>query len=79
MPTRLLSSISCLAEFPEAVENLFVTKEFQSSGQYVLRLYCTGRQRWEHVVVDDYVPVFTKHLARLVVGWDTSDCAEDYD
>jgi hypothetical protein len=49
-----LSSISSLAEFPERVENLFITKEVNSAGCYALRFFINGERRV--VVVDDYFP-----------------------
>jgi hypothetical protein len=54
----LLSSIACLAEFPEAVRKLFVAKQENDMGVYTLLLYDTGLQDWVPVTVDDYLPCF---------------------
>ena len=51
----LLSSISALAEFPGRVEKLFVQKEKDSAGCYVVTLYVSGKKI--DVIVDDYFPV----------------------
>jgi hypothetical protein len=53
----LLSSISCLAEFPGDIENLFVTKETDEAGRYVLQLFCTATKQWVNVEIDDHIPV----------------------
>ena len=49
-----LSCLSSLAEFPDRIRTLFVTKETNSSGIYAVQLYITGERRV--VVVDDYFP-----------------------
>jgi calpain-15 len=49
-----LSSISSLAEFPERVEDIFLTKQVNDAGCYALRLYVNGEE--QIVVVDDYFP-----------------------
>jgi len=49
-----LSSISSLAEFPQRIENIFLTKEVNEAGCYALQLYVNGELRI--VVVDDYFP-----------------------
>ena len=49
-----LSSLSSLAEFPERVESLFITKEVNTAGCYALRFFINGERRV--VVVDDYFP-----------------------
>lgn len=49
-----LSSISSLAEFPDRVKDIFLTKEINEAGCYALRLFVNGEP--EIVVVDDYFP-----------------------
>ena len=51
----LLSSISALAEFPGRVQKLFIQKEKNSAGCYVVLLYVSGKRI--DVVMDDYFPV----------------------
>lgn len=51
----LLSSISALAEFPGRVEKLFMQKEKNAAGCYVVSLYVSGKR--VDVVLDDYFPV----------------------
>ena len=53
----LISAISTLAEYPEAVKKLFVTQEHNEIGQYVLRLWCEAYADWIHVKVDSFVPI----------------------
>ena len=50
----ILSSISSLAEFPERVKDIFITKEVNEAGCYAVKLYINGEP--EVVVVDDYFP-----------------------
>jgi calpain-15 len=52
----LLSSIACLAEFPEVIQSLFVTKEVTEDGKYELRLYDPEAGEWINVIIDDFVP-----------------------
>lgn len=49
-----LSSISSLAEYPERVKRIFLTKEVNEAGCYALQLYVNGEPHV--VVVDDYLP-----------------------
>jgi hypothetical protein len=49
-----LSSISSLAEYPERVEDIFLTKEINEAGCYAMKFYINGQP--ETVVVDDYFP-----------------------
>lgn len=53
----LITAISTLAEYPEAVKKLFLTKEHNEIGQYVLRLWCEAYGEWIHVKVDSFVPI----------------------
>ena len=49
-----LSSISSLAEFPERIQSIFLTKEANTAGCYALRMFVNGERK--EVVVDDYFP-----------------------
>eukprot|EP00049_Salpingoeca_infusionum_P002940 m.61457 g.61457 ORF g.61457 m.61457 type:complete len:526 (+) comp11866_c2_seq1:66-1643(+) len=53
----LLAALACMAEYPDAVRNIFETKEHSSRGKYVVRLYSDQKQRMVDVTVDDFVPV----------------------
>lgn len=53
-----LCGCSSLAEMPELVERLFITKNYNDEGVYRLRLCKDGE--WREVVVDDYFPCFPK-------------------
>lgn len=55
----LLSSISALAEFPGRVQKLFIQKEKNAAGCYVVTLYVSGKR--VDVVLDDYFPVDTSN------------------
>ena len=46
--------LSSLAEFPERVNDLFITKELNSSGIYLVRFLINGNET--PVIVDDYFP-----------------------
>ena len=49
-----LSSLSALAEYPERIEKIFLTKEINEAGCYAVSLFVNGERRT--VVVDDYFP-----------------------
>lgn len=49
-----LSSLSSLAEYPERIKNIFITKEVNEAGIYACSFYVNGEKRT--VVVDDYFP-----------------------
>lgn len=51
----LISSIAALAEFPNAVQRLFVEADV-AAGRYVIQLYDMGKAEWERVEIDDHVP-----------------------
>ena len=49
-----LSSLAALAEFPDRIKRIFITKEVNSAGCYAVQMYINGEKRT--VVVDDYFP-----------------------
>ena len=53
----LITAISTMAEYPESVKQVFLTKEHNEIGQYVLRLWCEYYSDWINVKVDSFVPV----------------------
>jgi len=50
----LLSSLSALAEFPERIERLFDTKDYQPSGCYTVNMLVQGVRT--EFVIDDFFP-----------------------
>ena len=53
----LLTSFVCLAEFPGAIQSVFLTNEFNPRGRYVVKLFNGYTQSHEELEIDDYVPV----------------------
>jgi calpain-15 len=51
-----LCAVSCLAEMPQLVERLILTKEVSEEGIYRVRICKNGE--WQEVVVDDYFPCY---------------------
>ena len=49
-----LAAISAIAEFPERLERLFLTKTYQQNGIYVVAMCIDGI--WQDVVMDDKIP-----------------------
>ena len=49
-----LAAISAIAEFPQRLERLFLTKTYQSNGIYVLAMCIDGI--WQDIVLDDKIP-----------------------
>ena len=49
-----LSSLSAIAEYPERIKKIFITKEVNEAGCYAVTMYINGEKRT--VVVDDYFP-----------------------
>ena len=53
-----LCACSSIAEMPELVERLFITKEYNDEGVYRVKLCKDGE--WREVTIDDYFPCFPK-------------------
>ena len=54
----LITAISTMAEYPESLKKLFLTKEHNEIGQYVLKLYSGDFYKgWVNVKVDSFVPI----------------------
>ena len=51
-----MAVLSALAEFPERVEALFVTKEVNAAGVYLMKFFVNGVET--PVMVDDYLPCY---------------------
>jgi calpain-15 len=51
-----MCACASLAEMPQLVERLFITKETNEEGLYRLKVCKNGE--WQEVVVDDYFPCF---------------------
>ena len=49
-----LAALSSLAEFPERVEQMFVTKEVNAAGIYMVKFILNGQET--PVIVDDFLP-----------------------
>ena len=49
-----MSALSSIAEYPELVKKLFVTKNYNKDGVYRVQLCKDGV--WQEVTVDDYIP-----------------------
>jgi len=52
----MMTAMSAMAEHPNALQNLFVTKEYSERGKYTVRLYDSFEKRWKLVTVDDLFP-----------------------
>lgn len=52
----LLSAIACLAEFPGAVQRVFVTKEYSVLGKYTVNIFDRPKNKWVKVTIDDCFP-----------------------
>ena len=46
--------MSALAEFPDRIKRIFLTKDVNEAGCYAVQMYINGEKRT--VVVDDYFP-----------------------
>ncbi len=59
----LLATMACLAEFPNAIESLFVDQdsdEPSASGLYRIKLFNLDKREWEIITIDDYIPCALK-------------------
>ncbi|GFR49847.1 hypothetical protein Agub_g11947 [Astrephomene gubernaculifera] len=52
----LLSALACLANQEGAVQQVFLTKEYNEYGKYRLRLYDAPKEAWVTLTVDDWIP-----------------------
>eukprot|EP00386_Alphamonas_edax_P009645 GDKI01031619.1.p1 GENE.GDKI01031619.1~~GDKI01031619.1.p1 ORF type:complete len:423 (-),score=94.53 GDKI01031619.1:720-1988(-) len=52
----LIAAIASIAEFPQAVIDLFETKTLTPDGKYVIRLFDTKKKQWERITIDDFIP-----------------------
>jgi calpain-15 len=48
--------MACLAEHEGAVQSLFLSKEYDPRGKYKIRLFDGAADKWETLVVDDFIP-----------------------
>jgi len=53
----LMTSLACLSEVDGAIQNVFLTDEYNERGRYVLQMYCGLTKKFEEIVVDDMIPV----------------------
>jgi hypothetical protein len=53
----LLTAFVCLAEFPGAIQSVFLTNEFNPRGRYVIKLFNGYTHSYEELQIDDYIPV----------------------
>lgn len=64
----LIAAISCLAEFPGAVQKLFHRRGISEEGRYDLKFYDARHDKWVDVTVDDLIPCdkrnFWEHYAK---------------
>mmetsp|Transcript_53361 Transcript_53361/g.92791 ORF Transcript_53361/g.92791 Transcript_53361/m.92791 type:complete len:336 (-) Transcript_53361:78-1085(-) len=49
--------MACVVEHRGAIHSIFKTKERNPRGKYRLRLYDGIAEKWEQIVIDDYIPV----------------------
>ena len=50
-----LAALSSLAEFEDRVKDLFVTKEINAAGIYMVKFFINGNET--PIIVDDHLPV----------------------
>ena len=56
----VISAIAALSEFPDLIQNLFITEDIPPDGKYKLWLFNTSTNEWEEVVIDSYIPCVDK-------------------
>jgi len=61
----LLAALACMAEFPESIQNVFLTKGYNPQGKYRLRFWDTYHEKWITVTVDDRIPVNSENYEPL--------------
>jgi hypothetical protein len=44
-----MSALASLAEFPGAIQNLFITKEYSRRGKYTVQIYDKPKEKWVKV------------------------------
>lgn len=52
----LVSAVACVAEFPKAIEDLFVTKEVSREGKYIMRMWDLTTKAWQEFPISDNLP-----------------------
>ncbi|EFJ51357.1 hypothetical protein VOLCADRAFT_103605 [Volvox carteri f. nagariensis] len=52
----LMSALACLANQEGAVQQVFLTKEYNAYGKYKVRLYDAPKEAWVTIAVDDWIP-----------------------
>lgn len=52
----LVAAFACAAEYPDAIRNLFLTKEYNPRGRYRVRIYDPIHEKFVIVSVDDRIP-----------------------
>eukprot|EP00413_Alexandrium_margalefii_P027172 CAMPEP_0204575504 /NCGR_PEP_ID=MMETSP0661-20131031/41231_1 /ASSEMBLY_ACC=CAM_ASM_000606 /TAXON_ID=109239 /ORGANISM="Alexandrium margalefi, Strain AMGDE01CS-322" /LENGTH=358 /DNA_ID=CAMNT_0051584145 /DNA_START=360 /DNA_END=1437 /DNA_ORIENTATION=+ len=52
----LLAAMACLAEHKGAITSIFRSRERNPRGKYRLRLYDGVKEKWEKIVIDDFIP-----------------------
>jgi len=60
----LLAAMACLAEHKGAIHSIFRTKERNPKGKYRLRLYDGVKERWENILIDDFIPCDQKKFKK---------------
>lgn len=52
----LVAAFACASEFPHAIRNLFITKEYNPRGMYQIRIYDPVQTKWQLITIDDRIP-----------------------
>jgi hypothetical protein len=50
----LMSALACLATRDGAVQQVFVTDEYNSYGKYTIKVFDAPRMEWKRIAVDDW-------------------------